>query len=231
MRVFAPRGCLGLLFIAMAADLPIFPLELVLVPGEPLPLHIFEERYQELVARCVDDHEPFVIVLSDQDGMRDVGCTAEITDVSERFPDGRSNIVVLGRSVVRLSGVHDDHAYRSALAEDLADDPSEAPQDQQDNAIAIYASLAMELGGSVPEAPTPGPGLSYALIARVDLGLDVKQALLEDRDEVRRIAVVTSLLHEIHRGLVLTRETQERARRNGRVRTPEELAAELGLTD
>ena len=117
------------------------------------------------------------------------------------------------------------------LAEDLADDPSEAPQDQQDDAIAIYASLAMELGGSVPEAPTPGPGLSYALIARVDLGLDVKQALLEDRDEVRRIAVVTSLLHEIHRGLVLTRKTQERARRNGRVRTPEELAAELGLTD
>jgi hypothetical protein len=66
-------------------------------------------------------------------------------------------------------------------------------------------------------------------VARIDLGVEAKQDLLEERDETQRLEIVTGLLTEIRRGLVLTRETQERARRNGRVRTPEELAAELGL--
>ncbi|MGI9116661.1 MAG: LON peptidase substrate-binding domain-containing protein [Gaiellales bacterium] len=213
----------------MARDLPLFPLELVLVPGEPLPLHIFEPRYQELLDRCVDGDEPFVLVLQDEEGMRDVACTAEITDVLERFPDGRANIITMGREVVRIERVHDEHAYRSAIVDGLEDDPAEAPEAAQAAALAAFAGLVDELPDAAPELPDPGPGLSYALIARIDLGLDVKQALLEDRDEERRLASVTELLREIHRGLILTRETQERARRNGRVRTPEELAAELGL--
>jgi Lon protease-like protein len=212
-------------------DIPIFPLELVLVPGEPLPLHIYEPRYQEMVARCVDGDEPFTLVLSDDDGMRDVGCTAEITEVLEKFPDGRSNIVVTGRDVVRVDEVHDAHNYRSAVVSPIDDDPDEATADAQQAAITAYTAVSAELPGQAPSAPEPGPRLSYALVARVDLGLDVKQSLLENRDEQRRLEVVTELLVDIHRGLVLTRETQERARKNGRVRTPEELAVELGLDE
>lgn len=215
----------------MPTDIPIFPLELVLVPGEPLPLHIFEPRYQEMVARCVDGDEPFALVLADEDGMREIGCTAEITEILETFPDGRSNIVVTGREVVRLDEVHDAHSYRSALVTALDDDPAEATAAAQQAALAAYAAVADELPGDTPSPPAAGPGLSYGLIGRVELALDVKQTLLENRDEQHRIEVVTELLTEIHRGLVLTRETQERARRNGRVRTPEELAAELGLDD
>ena len=213
----------------MPRDLPLFPLELVLVPGEPLPLHIFEERYQELLDRCVDSDEPFVLVFQDGDGMREIGCTAEVTDVMERFPDGRANIVTMGREVVRLERVHDEHAYRSAIVTPAEDEPAEAPEEAQAAALAAFAGLADELPDQMPDLPEPGPGLSYQLIARIDLGHDAKQELLEDRDEVRRLEVVTGLLDEIRRGLVLTRETQERARKNGRVRTPEELAAELGL--
>ncbi len=213
----------------MPRDLPLFPLELVLVPGEPLPLHIFETRYQEMLDRCIDADEPFVLVLQDEEGMRDVGCTAEITDVMERFPDGRANIVTLGREVVQIERVHDEHAYRSAVVLPVVDDPAEASDEAQTAALAAFAALTSELPDPTPDLPEPGPGLSYDLIARIDLGFDVKQALLEDRDEVHRLQAVTDLLAEIHRGLVLTRETQERARRNGRVRTPEELAAELGL--
>lgn len=212
-------------------ELPIFSLELVLVPGEPLPLHIFEQRYQDMVAWCEEHDEPFVLVYSDDDGMRDIGCTAEITEILEQFPDGRSNIVTLGGVVVRIDRVHDEHSYRSAIVDPVTDAPADAPLEEQEAAIAIYTRLANELDGPAPEAPEPGPGLSYALLARVDIGHDVKQSLLEDRDEVHRLEVVTGLLTEIHRGLVLTRETQERARRNGRVRTPEELAHELGLDD
>ena len=213
----------------MAQDLPIFPLSLVLVPGERLPLHIFEPRYQEMLDRCVDGDEPFVLVLEDDEGLRDVGCTAEVTDVLERFPDGRANIMTLGRTPVRISDVHDAHAYRSALAEPLGDDPEEAAEADQAAALAAFTGVADELPDEKPDLPPPGPGLSYALAARIDLGLDVKQSLLEDRSETRRLQIITQLLEEIRRGLIITRETQERARRNGRVRTPEELAAELGL--
>ena len=213
----------------MPRDLPLFPLELVLVPGEPLPLHIFEERYQELLDRCVDSDEPFVLVFQDGDGMREIGCTAEVTDVMERFPDGRANIVTMGREVVRLERVHDEHAYRSAIVTPVEDDPTEAGEEAQTAALAAFAGLIDELPDQVLDLPQPGPGLSYQLIARIDLGHDAKQELLEDRDEVRRLEAVTALLEEIRRGLMLTRETQERARKNGRVRTPEELAAELGL--
>lgn len=213
----------------MSRDLPLFPLELVLVPGEPLPLHIFEPRYQELLDRCVENDEPFVLVLQDEEGMREIGCTAEITDVLERFPDGRANIITMGREVVRLERVHDEHSYRSAIVTPTEDEPAEATEAAQAAALAAFAGLADELPEQTPDLPDSGPGLSYQLIARIDLGHDAKQELLEDRDEERRLTVVTGLLGEIRRGLVLTRETQERARRNGRVRTPEELAAELGL--
>ena len=212
-------------------DIPIFPLELVLVPGEPLPLHIFEPRYQDMLERCLEEEVPFGLIYSDEDGMRDIGCTARVDEVLERFPDGRSNIVVMGVEAIRVDEVHDEHSYRSAIVTALVDEPAEAPADAQQQAIAAYLALAEELPGSAPEAPDAGPGLAYALAARVDLSHDVKQSLLEDRDETRRVQVVTELLGEIHRGLVLTRETQERARRNGRVRTPEELAAELGLEE
>lgn len=213
----------------MPRDLPLFPLELVLVPGEPLPLHIFEPRYQELLDRCIDADEPFVLVLQDEQGLREIGCTAEITDVLERFPDGRANIVSMGREVVRLERVHDEQAYRSAIVTTVEDEPSEASEAAQTAALAAFTSLVDELPEQTPDAPEPGPGLSYALVARIDLGSEAKQDLLEERDEARRLEIVTGLLTEIRRGLVLTRETQERARRNGRVRTPEELAAELGL--
>ncbi|MBM3681544.1 MAG: hypothetical protein FJW81_09565 [Actinobacteria bacterium] len=212
-------------------DIPIFPLELVLVPGEPLPLHIFEPRYQDMLERCLEEEVPFGLIYSDEEGMRDIGCTARVDEVLERFPDGRSNIVVMGVEAIRVDEVHDEHSYRSAIVTPLVDEPAEAPADAQEAAIAAYLALAGELPGSAPEAPDAGPGLAYALAARVDLSHDVKQSLLEDRDETRRVQVVTELLSEIHRGLVLTRETQERARRNGRVRTPEELAAELGLEE
>lgn len=213
----------------MIDDLPLFPLELVLVPGELLPLHIFEQRYQEMTARCLEEDEPFAIVLQDDDGLRETGCTARIVEVLERFPDGRSNIVVEGEAPVRLVEVRDEHSYRSANAEVLTDAPAEAPAALQEAALAAYGSLVDELPGAVAEAPEAGPGLSYEIVARIELGRDVKQSLLEDRDERRRIEMVVELLSEVRRGVVMTREMQERARRNGRVRTPEELARELGL--
>jgi len=211
-------------------DLPLFPLGLVLLPGELQPLHIFEPRYRELVERCEASGEPFAIVLADDDGLRQTACTCRIAEVLERFPDGRSNIVVRGADPVRLVELSDAASYRTAIAEELPDDEAEAPSLLQEQALASFAGLVEESGaGSAANVPEAGPRLSYVLAGRIEFGTDVKQRLLEDRDEARRLARVVELIAGVRRGLRLATEVQRRAARNGRVRTPDEIAADLGL--
>jgi Lon protease-like protein len=211
-------------------DLPLFPLGLVLLPHELQPLHVFEPRYRELVARCEASDEPFAIVLADDEGMRQTGCTCRIAEVLERYPDGRSNIVVRGADPVLLVEVSDVLSYRTAIAEELADDATEAPSLLQERALASFAGLVEESGaGGAASVPEAGPQLSYELAGRIEFGTEVKQRLLEDRDEARRLARVVELIAGVRRGLRLTAEVQRRAARNGRVRTPDEIAGDLGL--
>jgi ATP-dependent Lon protease len=83
-------------------ELPIFELPLVLLPGEQVPLHIFEERYKRMIGASLEQGEPFGIVLRDDEGARSIGCTARVDDVLERFDDGRMNIVVSGEARFRV---------------------------------------------------------------------------------------------------------------------------------
>jgi Lon protease-like protein len=212
------------------ADLPLFPLGMVLLPEEEVPLHIFERRYREHVARCHSAGEPFAIVLEDESGVRDTACTARITQVLDRMPDGRSNILVRGETPVRLLELLDVRSYRTAVADPLPDTRAEADSAAQSAALGAYATLVRDAEGlDLPAPPADGPLLSYRLAALVDFGLEVKQRLLEDRDEQSRLDDVTRLLVGVRRGLLLAAEAHARARRNGRVRLPDELAAELGL--
>ncbi len=210
-------------------DLPLFPLGLVLLPGETVPLHIFEPRYRELAARCVDGDEPFAIALEDAHGRRDVACTARITRVLRTYPDGRSNILVVGERPVLLHAVHDVRAYRTADAEPLDDVVARAGAAEEERAASLYRELAVALDSEQADAPEPGPGLSYRIAGRLELPTEVKQELLESRDEAERLRRVADLLDGLARGLAVTAEVQARAVRNGRVRTAEEIAGELGL--
>jgi ATP-dependent Lon protease len=109
--------------MARLSDLPVFPLPLVLLPGELLPLHIFEPRYRELVARCLAGPEPFCVVLEDDAGVHEVGCLARDLTVLERLADGRLNVVVSGGEPVLLGPLDDErHSYLSADATVLEDD-------------------------------------------------------------------------------------------------------------
>ena len=214
----------------MFDDLPLFPLGLVLLPGELQPLHVFEPRYRELVERCERNDEPFGIVLADADGVREIGCTAVIAEVLERFPDGRSNILTRGVEPIRIDEVLDVRSYHTGVGEVLDDRVVEAPEGLQQRALETYDRLLEHTpGGVAPDRPAVGPRLSYALAGRIEFGHDVKLALLEDRDEVHRLEVVIGLVAELTRGLQVAAEVQARARANGRVRTPEEIAAYLGL--
>ena len=129
--------------MARLSDLPVFPLPLVLLPGELLPLHIFEPRYRELVARCLAGPEPFCVVLEDDAGVREVGCLARDLTVLERLADGRINIVVSGGEPVRLGPIDDEaHSYLSADATVLEDDDEQAGEEATEAALAAYRCAA-----------------------------------------------------------------------------------------
>jgi Lon protease-like protein len=201
------------------SDLPLFPLPLVLLPGELLPLHIFEPRYRELVARCLAGPEPFCVVLTDDEGMREVGCLARDLTVLERLADGRLNIVVSGGEPVRLGPVDDDaHSYLSADAVLLEDDDETGGDDEVvEAALAAYRSLLGDIGRDDSEPLTGQPRLSYALGARIDVGAEVGQALLESRSETARLVLITEALEHGRHSLRVAAERQRRAVRNGKV--------------
>ena len=83
--------------------IPLFPLDVVLFPGTPLPLHIFEPRYKEMIAECRAQDRPFGVVRALEQGLADVGCTAEIVTVVKEYPDGRLDLVVEGRQALSKS--------------------------------------------------------------------------------------------------------------------------------
>jgi Lon protease-like protein len=204
--------------MARISDLPVFPLPLVLLPGELLPLHIFEPRYRELVGRCLAGPEPFCVVLDDDAGVREVGCLARDLTVLERLADGRLNVVVSGGEPVLL-GVLDEeaHSYLSAEATLLEDDEEELADDEIEAALAAYSAILSEIGREDAEPLSAQPRLSYALGARIDVGLQVGQALLESRSERERLILITEALEQGRRSLRVSAERERRAVRNGKV--------------
>src|SRR5688500_2602712 len=134
-------------------ELPIFELPLVLLPGELLPLHIFEDRYKRMIARCLEDGEPFGIVFRDEElGARRVGCEARVTEVTERFDDGRLNIIVTGERPFRVLDRFEALDYPAGEVEPVdprSDDDSmtAAPADE---AREAFAELIRRVGGEPP---------------------------------------------------------------------------------
>src|ERR671936_1857315 len=111
---------------AEGLDLPIFELPIVILPGELLPLHIFEERYKRMIGHCLETAEPFGVVFRDEEGTAHrIGCTARVTEVLERFDDGRMNIVVAGEQPFRVLERFEDDDYPVGEVEPI--DPSEEP--------------------------------------------------------------------------------------------------------
>lgn len=175
-------------------ELGLFPLGMVLVPGEMMPLHIFEPRYKDLIADCLEHEHPFVMLYADEAGARELGCTAEVTQVLERFEDGRINLVVQGLEVVRVVELTRGRSYLSGTVEAAEDDDSAAGE-LSESAASLYNQIA-EVTGVEPDpaiADDEHP-LSYAIAARVELPTEEKQHLLELRSERERLTLVSDLL-------------------------------------
>jgi Lon protease-like protein len=200
------------------SEMPIFELPLALLPGEQLPLHIFEERYKRMIGRSVDEGEPFGIVLRDDDGARSVGCTARVEEVLERFDDGRMNVVVSGQEPFKVLDRFEAPEYPAGEVELINED--DGPPIDEDSASAArdaFAELAERATGERPEPEELDGASAYAIAARIELPADTKQKLLELRDEDERMELLANALGAVEAALERAEEAAERASGNGKV--------------
>jgi Lon protease-like protein len=183
--------------------LPIFPLELVLLPGVPLPLHIFEPRYKEMITECLELKKPFGIVRASDDGVAEIGCTAEIVSVTKKYDDGRMDILTRGVERFEVIQVNDDRAFLRAEISVLqdADEPGKPTAQMVTQAVRLHAEIA-RLAETAPSGPDEHAGnLSFLLAGSLPLDLDFKQSLLSTLSEAKRLEAVVGYLEAILPGL------------------------------
>jgi Lon protease-like protein len=199
-------------------ELPIFELPVVLLPGEQMPLHIFEERYKRMIGHCLDAEEPFGVVFKDEDGSaRRIGCTARVSEVLERFDDGRLDIIVTGQEPFRVLDRFEGTEYPAGEVEAVGEPATEEDLGAADAARSAFVDLARRVSGSEPDLEGLAQSDAYAIAARVELPVDTKQRLLELRAEGERMRVLGEALQDLIGMLKHSREAAERARMNGKV--------------
>ena len=198
-------------------EIGLFPLPLVLLPTERLPLHIFEERYRELIGECLDSGDEFGLVYADDDGVRDVGTRARVTEVLARLADGRMDVLVEGGDRFRLLELTTGRSFHTGVVAPVEDEGDSAGSDAVERALRLFDRLR-ELTGSevdVPEADVAQ--LSYVLAARVEFSPRDKLELLSDVSERSRLDRLCDLLETATATARSVRGTAERAATNGRV--------------
>jgi Lon protease-like protein len=203
--------------MASVRDFPLFPLGLVALPSELIPLHIFEERYKALVARCLSEESEFGIVWSADDGLRPVGCACEIAEILERLEDGRINLIARGTRPFELHEHHETLEYPTGTVEFLDDRDEPADNEAASSAHDAYSELVREATDRVPDPEQIGAMSAYEMAATVEFGLDAKQGLLDLRSETARLRLVTRLFRAAVRRLDFVERAQARARSNGKV--------------
>ncbi|MBI4553864.1 MAG: LON peptidase substrate-binding domain-containing protein [Candidatus Latescibacteria bacterium] len=200
-------------------EIPLFPLNVVLFPGMPLPLHIFEERYKQMIGDCLTSRNPFGVLLATQTQLANVGCTAAITQIIQRYADGRLDILTEGRRRFRVLDYHQRKPYLEGAIEYFDDEEEDVPNELLERAIAFYQEMT--------ELATKGLGraqgifdpvqFSFMIASTVDRGLEEKQTLLEFTSTTERLLKLIVALEQSLERLRLDRQLEQAAKRNGRV--------------
>jgi Lon protease-like protein len=198
-------------------EIGLFPLNLVLVPGEQAPLHIFEPRYRELIGECLDFGNDFGLLLEDDEGMREVGTRCRVVEVIDRFPDGRLNVVVEATERFQLLEVTDRRAFRTAEVETLPDESDTPLEDEVEEVLAAYARVVAAAEAELDDLDLDADSVAYQIAARIDFGTEVKQGLLELRSERERVIKLAPMLNQAAEAVEREREIRTRAAGNGRV--------------
>jgi Lon protease-like protein len=181
--------------------LPLFPLDAVLLPGVPLPLHVFEPRYKEMIAECLEEKKPFGVVRVSKEGVADVGCTAEIVAVTKRYDDGRMDILTRGVDRFEVLQVNQDRSFLQAEILVVEDEPGAAEAQLVAQAQQLHTEIAKLAGADAAANPANENRLSFILAGSLPLDLDFKQKLLVTLSEPKRLEAVITYLQAVLPGL------------------------------
>ena len=199
------------------SELGLFPLPLVLLPTERVPLHIFEERYRELIGECLDSGTEFGLVYADEDGVRDVGTRARVTEVLARMADGRMDILVEGSDRFRLLELTAGRSFHTGEVAAVEDEEDPAGAESIARALDLFDRLREITGSDVDLPESDVAQLSFVLAGRVELPSDDKLGLLRNVSERSRLDRVCDLLERAAATAEHVRGAAERAATNGKV--------------
>ncbi|MCX6394305.1 MAG: LON peptidase substrate-binding domain-containing protein [Solirubrobacterales bacterium] len=198
-------------------DFPLFPLGLVALPEEPIPLHIFEERYKTMIGLCVAEDREFGIVWASEDETREVGCAVVVEKIVEQSEDGRLNILCRGTRPFRLLDRNDNLPYPAGSVEFLEDTPAAG-----DASATTTRTIYSDLYTQATERSISGEDLeqmnAYDMASTVDFGLEAKQTLLELRDESARLGFLERLFKAALKRVTMLGKAEALGGSNGRVR-------------
>jgi|SRR5579859_2006321 len=199
--------------------LPLFPLELVLFPGMALPLHIFEPRYKEMIGECLRHDSAFGIVRAVEDGLAQVGCSAEVVTVVKRYEDGRLDIVCRGLRRFEIIEVNQDRSFLQGEVTFLKED-SDAGIDARKKALGLHQQLLLMAASGETTPPIIEPPedlLSFHLISQLQVDLDFKQTILSMPTESQRLSTLIEYYEAILPKLGKMIQARKKSGSNGHV--------------
>jgi len=200
-----------------AALIPIFPLSIVLFPGQAIPLHIFEPRYREMTSHCITTQSPFGIVFIHSGDIAHIGCSALIIKVLKEYEDGRSDILTAGQRAFRLLRTHEEKAYLQADVEYLEEDFTGIDDTVSTQLEQLFNRCHRILyEEDAPRFETEGSiSLAYHVASELPIDVAFRQVLLEERSESARQRLLAARLTEWYPQLEKRNRVRGKAAGNG----------------
>lgn len=189
----------------------LFPLDVVLFPGAALPLHIFEERYKEMIGECVRNACEFGIVQARRDGLAIVGCTAAIVAVTNRYPDGRMDILCRGERRFEIESLHDGRSFLQAEVDFLHDEGPISTRRDREQCAALHMEMVELSGEDVLQSPPLdlNQPIAFLLASAIPADLEFKQEMLQLHSDGRRtqrlMEFYRAILPKLHRGAMVSK--------------------------
>jgi Lon protease-like protein len=197
------------------ALLALFPLDLVLLPGTALPLHVFEPRYKEMIGECLTNKAPFGVIRAVERGIAEMGCTAEIVEVTKKYSDGRLDILTHGRDRFEVLHLDQERSFLRGEVLLLPDEPGTAAEADKTRALELHAQILALAGAAQQISGAEHALLSFQIAASLPLDLDFKQKLLGTLSEPERIRELANHLETLLPGLRRAARAREKAGGNG----------------
>jgi Lon protease-like protein len=193
--------------------IPLFPLDVVLMPGAELPLHIYEPRYKVMIGRCLDEKIEFGMILAANQSVATMGCTAQIARKIREYPDGRMDILATGRSVFHLVELIEEKEYYEGSVEYAVDDSFTKDAEQESQLVQLFDRCHEQMFGRPSASPADhfAESLAYRLAAMLPVELEKRQELLESRSERERRELLLRWMERFLPRLIAQQKARQRA--------------------